>query len=206
VIVPILKGILLGLGAAVPLGPVNVEIARRALRNGMPAGFFLGLGAVTIDVLYAVLTAIGMRSLLAIPGVTFLLSIGGIALLAYLGISCIRAAFRSRNMDFAAGASPASPHNAYLTGLLMTLLNPMTLAFWFLAVPQLTTQFSDQLPLVCVGVFLATVTWVIAFSSLMGFLGRYRRPFWLILADLIGGAILLSFAAIACVRFAGSFL
>ena len=30
----LLRGILLGLGAAVPIGPVNVEIARRALAAG----------------------------------------------------------------------------------------------------------------------------------------------------------------------------
>ena len=40
------RGILLGWGVAVPLGPVNVEIARRTLRRGFRAGFFLGMGAV----------------------------------------------------------------------------------------------------------------------------------------------------------------
>ena len=39
------RGILLGWGVAVPLGPVNVEIARRTLRGGFRAGFFLGMGA-----------------------------------------------------------------------------------------------------------------------------------------------------------------
>ena len=32
-------GILLGLGAAAPIGPVNLEIARRAMRFGFWAGF-----------------------------------------------------------------------------------------------------------------------------------------------------------------------
>ena len=34
----IAKGIALGLGAAVPIGPVNVQIARRTLRGGFGAG------------------------------------------------------------------------------------------------------------------------------------------------------------------------
>ena len=34
----IANGVLIGLGAAVPIGPVNVEIARRTLRSGWAAG------------------------------------------------------------------------------------------------------------------------------------------------------------------------
>ena len=49
------RGVIFGLGAAVPIGPVNVEIARRTLRAGFRSGFFLGCGAVTIDVTYAIL-------------------------------------------------------------------------------------------------------------------------------------------------------
>src|SRR6187551_2601489 len=57
------KGVLLGLGAAVPIGPVNVQIARQALRNGFGAGFALGCGAVTVDVFYAALTSVGVERL-----------------------------------------------------------------------------------------------------------------------------------------------
>ncbi|MGA2501211.1 MAG: LysE family transporter [Tepidisphaeraceae bacterium] len=61
------KGIILGLGAAAPIGPVNVEIARRTLRGGFPAGFFLGLGAVTVDVSYAILVSLSIRPVLNMP-------------------------------------------------------------------------------------------------------------------------------------------
>ena len=43
----------------------------------------------------------------------------------------------------AAAAPPAAVARgarAYTTGLLMTLLNPMTLAFWFVAVPALAVR------------------------------------------------------------------
>ena len=60
----ILKGVALGLGAAVPIGPVNVELARRTLRGGFSRGFALGCGAVTADVTYAILASFGLGPVL----------------------------------------------------------------------------------------------------------------------------------------------
>ncbi|HEY2589318.1 MAG TPA: hypothetical protein VGI81_26470, partial [Tepidisphaeraceae bacterium] len=58
------RGIALGIGAAVPIGPVNVEIARRTFRGGFPAGFALGCGAVTVDVSYAILSSLSLKDML----------------------------------------------------------------------------------------------------------------------------------------------
>ena len=84
------KGILLGLGAAVPIGPVNVQLARRALRHGFFAGFALGCGAVTVDVFYAVLTSTGIERVAQSKPLAWTLRIAGIALLSYLGAMCLR--------------------------------------------------------------------------------------------------------------------
>src|SRR5688500_19678667 len=77
---PLLKGVLLGLGAAVPIGPVNVEMARRALRGGFFAGFALGCGAVTVDVLYLVLSSLSVAQLLNHPRVLKPLAVAGVGL------------------------------------------------------------------------------------------------------------------------------
>ena len=206
----ILLGVGLGLGAAVPLGPVNVEIARRSLRFGMPAGTMLGLGACTVDVIYAVLTAVGARDVSKSPYVFYPISVAGIAFLLWIAFLSMRGAWRARNSggrDLGAGSDqlvPARWRTAYATGLLMTFLNPMTLAFWFVAVPgtigRITGDPRRDLPFICLGVFLATLSWVAAFSSLMGFLGRYRKGWWVAAADATGGAILLTFALAATVR------
>jgi L-lysine exporter family protein LysE/ArgO len=200
VVFPLLiKGIALGLGAAVPIGPVNVQIARRALRGGFMSGFALGCGAVTVDVIYAVLSSLGFRR------------VGGTALLAYLGVMCLRGerwAWRgdpfSGQLKAAVGHAPLAARSYltdYITGLLMTLLNPMTLAFWFVAVPALvgsvTESPSQDLPLVCLGVFLGTIGWVVFFAASLALAGRYRRNWWLAAADAVGGASLLLFAGVA---------
>ena len=212
------RGILLGLGAAVPIGPVNVQIARQALRNGFPAGFCLGCGAVTVDVTYAVLTSVGVERLARSPIVEWTLRAGGIALLAYLGVTCLQAerlAWREdpvgRGLDPGATAGAAATYGrAYVTGWLMTLLNPMTLAFWFVAVPALAGPVAAggtrTLPVVCVGVFAGTVCWVVFFAGVLALAGRFRRNWWLAAADAAGGAALLVFAAAALLSSLRSFL
>ena len=71
------KGITLGLGAAAPIGPVNVEIARRAIRGGFWAGFLLGLGAVTVDVSYVILASLSVKLFLDYPRVMLGMGVAG---------------------------------------------------------------------------------------------------------------------------------
>ena len=201
------RGVLLGLGAAVPIGPVNVQIARQALRRGFFAGFALGCGAVTVDVFYAVLTSVGVQQVAQSRVVMWTLRIGGIALLTYLAASCFRGEREAWRADLVtSGAGPATnpgagPGRAYVTGVLMTLPNPMTLAFWFVAVPALAgpvaSQGEGELPVTCVGVFLGTLAWVVFFAGVLALAGRFRRNWWLAAADAAGGFALLVFAAAA---------
>jgi len=198
------KGVLLGLGAAAPIGPVNVEIARRSLRGGFRAGFLLGCGAVTVDVTYAILTSLGIRPFLGRPGVMTTLGIAGAAVLVYLGVMCFVSAARQWRA-VTTTTDPEKPANRhYVTGLAMTSLNPMTLAFWCIVVPGMVGQWSANpvrdLPWVCVGVFSGAISWVIVFAGTMNWLGRRgKRATWLI-ADLAGGTMLLAFAAYALYR------
>jgi L-lysine exporter family protein LysE/ArgO len=197
----VLQGLALGLGAAVPIGPVNVEIARRVLRNGFRNGFALGCGAVTIDVTYAILSSLGLRPVLENRWLVIPLEVAGVALLGFLGVMSVKSARGAMRADpLKEPPKSGSVHGAYLTGLLMTLLNPMTLAFWFVAVPgavgSITTDPSRDLPVICAGVFVGTIAWVTFFCSLLTLLGRWRRAWWLAAADLLGGAMLLGFAAL----------
>ena len=209
------EGVALGLGAAVPIGPVNVQIARQALRSGFKPAFSLGCGAVTVDVVYAVMAGVGLERVARSGAVEWLLRVGGVGLLTYLGVMCLRSereAWRfdpiARNDTIAAPRPSAA--GAYATGLFMTLLNPMTLAFWLIAVPALAGPVGGgerrHLPLICSGVFAGTITWVVVFAGVLAFAGKYRREWWLPLADAAGGAALLVFAAVALLSSLRAFL
>jgi len=215
---PLLDGLLLGLAAAAPIGPVNVEIARRTLRDGRAAGFALGCGAVTVDVAYAIVTSLALTPVLRYPRVTTALSIAAALLLTYLGVACLRAALRPRTAD--ADGSQREGNNPpltrhYVTGLLLTALNPMTLAFWFVAVPgavatpaaaSTTVPPRPTLALVSVGVFAGAFAWVCFFTTLIARLRHFGRERWIAWIDLAGGLTLLTFAGRAIWRLTDSTL
>jgi len=208
-----LSGAWLGLSAAAPIGPVNVEMARRTLRNGFHAGFALGCGAVSADLTYAILASLSLGAIVSRPAVKWLVTVAGIGLIFWLGIQSLRAAARHLRADPLAQppmppAEPGLTHQAalltqhssgtfgaYGTGLLMTLLNPFTLVFWFVAVPgagAITKDPRHDLPMICAGIFIGTIGWVIFFAGVLGWLGRWRRPWWLAAADGAGGTMLLA--------------
>lgn len=203
VVYSLAQGVLLGLGAAVPIGPVNVELARRTLRGGFRSGVALGIGAVTVDVIYAALTALSLRPSLIPAAIQAVLGISGILLLLYLATLCFisaAGAIRASGSPLDDACSP-SLRGGYVTGLLMTLLNPMTLAFWFLIVPATVGRLGDgnhaHLLLVCMGVFAGTITWVLSFAGVLSVVGRFRRNWWIVGADAVGGLILTGFALAA---------
>jgi L-lysine exporter family protein LysE/ArgO len=195
------KGIALGLGAAVPIGPVNVEIARRTFRGGFTAGFALGCGAVSVDVTYAILSSLSFRRLLDQPFIHWSITIGGVIFLLYLSFLSLRGAIRDLHADpLAVPRERVSHRNGYLTGVLMTLLNPMTVGFWFLAVPaalgSITKDPAPDMPMICVGVFMGTIAWVVSFAGALAWAGRWRKNWWLAAADVLGGVVLFCFAAV----------
>jgi L-lysine exporter family protein LysE/ArgO len=201
----IAKGLLLGIGAAAPIGPVNVEIARRTLGRSFADGAFLGLGAVTVDCAYFFIASLGLGAFSLPSAVRITMTVAGIALLAFLGAMSLRdglrALKRSAQPDLTAAACPTSVNSVaacYATGLLMTLVNPMTLAFWFTTAValgrQATTSPNHDLPMICLGVFAGTAGWVTLFAGSLALAGRRQRWWWIPVADLTGGIILVFFA------------
>ena len=198
----ILKGALIGLGAAAPIGPVNVEIARRTLRGGFVAGVALGAGAVSVDVAYAFATTLSVGRFLDRQAVRVPLGLGSVLILSYLGWQCLRAAWRggggAAGIDADASVPPPSVARGYGAGLLMTAVNPLTIAFWFTALPSVAGPIAPRLlPLIAVGVFAGTMAWVLGFAGTLSALGRFRRGTWLRVVDGLGGATLLAFAVVA---------
>lgn len=164
---PLWKGIVLGLGAAAPIGPVNVEIARRSLRGGFRAGFLLGCGAVTIDVAYLALASLGVATVVVgRPRLMLAVGIIGAGVLAYLGVAALRSAWKHSSLSSAGEAATLPlPRKNYVTGLVMTALNPLTLAFWFAATPSLAADGQRDLPLACAGVAAGALSWVLPFRG-----------------------------------------
>jgi threonine/homoserine/homoserine lactone efflux protein len=122
-----LKGLIVGLSIAAPVGPIGILCIRRTLANGRAAGFVSGLGAATADAMYGAAAGFGLTAVagILVGGQPWLRLVGGLFLL-YLGIRIWRKAGQSGSQSIVSETSRGSL-GAYASTLALTLTNPMTI-------------------------------------------------------------------------------
>src|SRR5262249_25342173 len=119
-----LRGIVIGLSIAAPVGPIGVLCIRRTLAEGRASGLATGLGAATADAGYRCVAALGPTAPTgALTAAQMGVRLIGGGFLVYLGVR----AFLSRAGDRAAEARGGSLLKAYASTFLLTLTNPMTI-------------------------------------------------------------------------------
>jgi threonine/homoserine/homoserine lactone efflux protein len=126
---PFFHGVLAGYGIAIPVGAISILILENGLQRGFRFGFAAGAGAATADLLYALLAALAgaalAQSLSPFAGSLRLLS--GWVL---VGIG-LRGLWRARRAAAATGVQEAgAPWGVYVQFLGLTLLNPLTVAYF----------------------------------------------------------------------------
>ena len=55
-----LKGLIIGIGASIPLGPIGVLCIQKTLSKGRLSGFLTGLGASISDTFYSAISLLGL--------------------------------------------------------------------------------------------------------------------------------------------------
>lgn len=122
----ILKGVLIGIIASAPMGPVGVLCIQRTLNKGRWYGFITGVGAAVSDIIYALLSGLGMSfimDLITNPTNKFWLQISGSILLLVFGVYCFRAN-PTRNIHRSGNNRGTLFHNG-LTAFFVTFSNPL---------------------------------------------------------------------------------
>ena len=192
----LIHGLFLGLAAAGTIGPVNIEIARRTLRIGWSSGFLLGCGACIVDVVYATVAALGVTPLLARHGVCVAMGIAGGLLLIALGI--LSALSARQKIDLSAPPRRLAITRGFLTGVAMTSINPITVAFWFVSFPASMPARGNPI-VMALGVMLAAFGWICFYPAAIHFAGQSRRAGSRVLTvtDLLGSAALLIFGGLS---------
>jgi len=61
-----LEGIIIGVLASAPLGPIGILVIQRTLNHGRTTGFYSGLGAALSDLVYAAFAGFGMALIVGI--------------------------------------------------------------------------------------------------------------------------------------------
>ena len=123
----ILKGLLIGIMASAPMGPVGVLCIQRTLNKGRWYGFITGIGACVSDFVYALFTGFGMSFVMDFiqnERSRFLLQISGSIVLLLFGLYCYRSDPTKKIHKSAKPSKGSLAHNG-ITAFIVTALNPL---------------------------------------------------------------------------------
>lgn len=190
-------GVLLGLGAAMPVGPVNLEIIRRNLSFGLRAGVFLGMGAACTDLTYIVILSIGAIAVIMHPHILNAIAVIGALILVWFAYGAFKMAAQHNNQQQEIYRQrDKHPIRHLVDGYLMTLINPMTIIFWTSVSSQvaLLAHQSHHFIITAVGVIVGAFGWALSLNTVLHITRHKiseRKLMWI---NIIGGIILLGFA------------
>lgn len=196
-----LFGLLLGWGAAIPIGPMNLEIIRRNLTLGTRFGIAFGMGATSADITYIVLLSLGLLVLLQAPLSMNIITLLGSCILVYFAYKALTAKISTQTQTTRAPKENIIRH--YLSGYLLTLLNVYTIIFWLSVSAQITAFISTEKHAVlwaALGVLAATLSWSLGLNTTLH-VTKHKIPNNITrILNILGGIILLIFAGIGFVR------
>lgn len=199
-----LKGMVVGVIIAAPVGPVAVMCIHRAIAQGKIAGYVSGLGAALADAIYGAIAAFGIGFLMAplIDHNDWVRLIGG-ALLCLVGL---RAIFTKRT-PAPATRDREKLFNDFLSAFLVTLTNPTTVisfaaVFATINIPHVADH--PELGMVLtLGVLAGATAWWFALTTFASmFHGRVAERGMLWIARISGGVIL-AFGALLLLSLVG---
>ena len=139
------------------MGPVGVLCVQRTLNKGRWYGFATGIGAAASDLIYALITGLGMSfvmDLITNQQNKFFLQITGSILLLGFGIYCWRTN-PTKNMHISGYKKGSLTHNA-VTAFFVTFSNPLIIFLFLALFAQLAFVIPNHPFEMCIG-FLSIV-------------------------------------------------
>ena len=139
----VIKGMIIGIVASAPMGPVGVLCIQRTLNKGRYYGLVTGTGAALSDILYALIAGYGLSFLYDIisnPTTLFWIQMIGVTIMFIFGVHTFRTNPMKNTRNVSRNKSSLM-HNG-VTGFFITLSNP-TIILLFLG---LFTPFNFMLP------------------------------------------------------------
>jgi threonine/homoserine/homoserine lactone efflux protein len=189
----VVYGFLIGILVSAPMGPIGLLCLQRTIYKGRWHGFFSGVGAAFSDLIYAMITAMGMGIVvLFIEDNQAMLQIVGSVLLMIFGIYTFRSRPHFRTPK--EGSRKKTYSQDALTAFFLTFSNPLII-FLFIALFA-RFNFIDpdyqlfSMVLGLFGIFGGAIFWWFVLTMLVGMLhGKFQERGLRIINRLVGGAI-----------------
>ena len=199
----LMKGILIGFVASIPLGPVGVICVQRTLCKTRHSGFVSGLGAATADTLFATVAAFFLSMVLAFvqKHIDILKVVGGIAVII-VGVNIFL-----KNPVVQIRRNRANKGNLwsdYLSVFLITLTNPAFILMFMALFASFGISSEGAVPYIqgtglITGVFVGASLWWFVLTFGVSLLRKRFRPRHMLYLNRISGALIVALGAIAII-------
>ena len=192
-LVTLLKGFIVGLGASIPLGPLGVLCVQKTLSKGRNSGLFTGLGASVSDTFYAGLSLIGLSFVanLITENRAIVVLVGCISI-ALIG----RKVYTTNPIKQIRQKSSNKRHlEDFVEALVMTITNPGAIFLilgLFAAVGINSSDNAGNISIITTlwGVFLGTATWWFILTTTINVFRKKFRLKQLMMINRIAGIII----------------
>jgi threonine/homoserine/homoserine lactone efflux protein len=159
-------------------GPNNLYISLRSLTQGRRAGVVSALAIETGTLVYIVVAALGLATVVkASPMLFTAITLVGALYLAYLGVKMLKAPVT----ESAGGVAPAPLGRVFRDGVVVNLLNPKAALFFLAFLPQFTSrgagpdQLRTEMLLLGIGALVIGLTFDLCYAIGADAIGRRVR-------------------------------
>jgi threonine/homoserine/homoserine lactone efflux protein len=199
----LLRGLIIGLSIAAPVGPIGVLCIRRTLTEGRLYGLVSGLGAATADAIYGCVAGFGLTFIsgFLVQQQAWLRICGGL-FLCYLGVR----SFLATPAEKQAAIRGKGLLGAYASTFVLTLANPMTIlsfAAVFAGLGLVESGDYVSAGAMVLGVFLGSGLWWLFLSGVTGVFEKRITPKVLRLINRFAGTIIIGFGVVALLSVIG---
>jgi len=190
---PFVQGLIAGYGIAIPVGPIAILIIELGIRKGFSAAFCAGAGAASADLVYATLASLAGTFLVSIlrPYSSVIHTVSALVLIG-LGLWLLIQG-RKKSGNKVDEFRVSSPSAAYFFVFGLTLLNPLTIAYFTTLILSLRSNIVNSpgnIVLFISGTFLASLSWQSIVASAGGFGHERLSPTLRLLTVAIGNSII----------------
>jgi threonine/homoserine/homoserine lactone efflux protein len=196
----LLKSLILGFSVSAPVGPIGLLCIQRTLSKGRSAGFLTGFGAVTANIVYASIAALGVSVVSSfLLQYQVYIKIAGTVFLMYLGVkTCLKKP--SKN---AAELFGESLIGMYLSTFLLMITNPITILnfvamFAGLGFNQQESSIGTALTLI-IGVFIGATIWWVILSLVVSKFSKRITPH-LVLVNRLAGLLIIFLGLLSFIK------
>ena len=192
----VLSYIVLGLSLSIPVGPINIEMIKRGIKNGFWHSWAVGLGVMSADIVLMLLIYFGVSTYLTTPMAQLIMWIFGFLILVYLGYESIRDAFKE--VTISDEVEKETKSKSFISGFLIAISNPLNIIFWIgiygsVLTTTLNTIGTGQALLYSSAIFVGIAAWDLTVATSVNFGRKFANQRFLKWLSVIAGLVLIGF-------------